>query len=398
MDHMTSQNLQNIKTIFQEQTSVALVRPRRRRVKLAALLAAAMVCLLAVTGFALVEFSSLAGDDLGFSSEYLGQGLVAIRVENRSDKVLRFQQQLKLMRWSAGEVPLSGPVLFENTEFAPHSQGTMTVDLSGACDVAELEKPLTDDHYYLVLTNNNFLFGQDWMCSVRFGEVHSSAPVVVAPPAAHEALTAAVEEALRPYFATITFDPAQRRAMQAEYAAAYEALFAEFSGTIVPSVSPMELTLDADLPQGVLEGSFTEEQLRELVGLHRRSVDHNFKLLASEGETALTISTVLPQANCDALPLLYVLIYEKEAVRPDACAFIRGRLLTFEELEEQKVFEDQRYVCYEVSSLVWSDVDHLLEDFAAQYPGLMEDQGARQQVEAVLGYYREHLSQLFYYR
>ena len=46
----------------------------------------------------------------------------------------------------------------------------MTIDLSAAYDFSVLEQPLVDDHYYFVLTNNNFLFGQDWMCSIEFTE------------------------------------------------------------------------------------------------------------------------------------------------------------------------------------------------------------------------------------
>ena len=45
----------------------------------------------------------------------------------------------------------------------------MTINLSLAYDIQLLETPLENgDHYYLVLTNNGFLLGQDWHCSVNF--------------------------------------------------------------------------------------------------------------------------------------------------------------------------------------------------------------------------------------
>lgn len=52
-----------------------------------------------------------------------------------------------------------------------HSEGTIVIDLSEGYNIAELEGPLpSGDWYYLVLTNNNFVFGQDWMCGIDFDE------------------------------------------------------------------------------------------------------------------------------------------------------------------------------------------------------------------------------------
>ena len=60
--------------------------------------------------------------------------------------------------------PLSGKVSFSNTEIPANSSGTMVIDLSDAYDISLLETPISDDDlYYLMLTNNNFLFGQDSM-------------------------------------------------------------------------------------------------------------------------------------------------------------------------------------------------------------------------------------------
>lgn len=58
----------------------------------------------------------------------------------------------------------------QGTAIAPHSQGVVSIDISEGYDVeAMMEEKLQErDVYYFVLTNNNFAFGQDWMCSFDF--------------------------------------------------------------------------------------------------------------------------------------------------------------------------------------------------------------------------------------
>ena len=84
-----------------------------------------------MTAFAFNLFSSLAGDELSLCADYQGNGLVSITVENKSEKVLKFQPQLKLMRWSTGEEiqPDSDDIVFTATEIQPHTSGVMTIDL-----------------------------------------------------------------------------------------------------------------------------------------------------------------------------------------------------------------------------------------------------------------------------
>lgn len=167
-------NLHNIQTIFQQKTGVDLhpVKSRFLPVKMTVIMAAILLCGFSMTAFTYNLFSSLRGDELSLSASYQGNGIVSVQVENRSDKQLNFQPQLKLIRWSTGQEikPVSDDVVFSKTEFQPHTSGTMTVDLSQAYDIEQLEQPLNEDHYYFVLTNNDFLFGQDWMCTVYFCE------------------------------------------------------------------------------------------------------------------------------------------------------------------------------------------------------------------------------------
>ena len=170
MEPFTPDRLSHIERRFCEKAGLPYV-PRRRRPVRTALVLAAALCLLSLTVFAAGLFSPLHGDALSLSARYEGDGIVSVTVENGSDKPLTFQPQLKLMRWStAQEVePLpGGEVDFETLQFAPHSEGVMTLDLSHAYDVEALEEPLQNDHYYLLLTNRDFVFGQDWMCSLFF--------------------------------------------------------------------------------------------------------------------------------------------------------------------------------------------------------------------------------------
>ena len=92
----------------------------------------------------------------------------------------------------------------------------MTVDLSSAYNLDELETPLHNDWYYLVLTNHNFLFGQDWMCSVSFSEKDSMDdpvyPVQPSPAEADPELYQQIETDLRPFFGESILVDKEKRA------------------------------------------------------------------------------------------------------------------------------------------------------------------------------------------
>lgn len=148
---------------------------RRTWVLRAAAACAFLLVLPTATVLAVDYFSSLKGDELAFGRvEYRGDGIVAIQVQNNSDKVLEFQENVKLGIFYANEeIPQTkgGSVKMEGNVIAPHSSSELIVDLSGAYDMEIANRPLTDDWYYLVLTNNHFVFGQDWQCMVDFQNV-----------------------------------------------------------------------------------------------------------------------------------------------------------------------------------------------------------------------------------
>lgn len=260
MNRMKKQNLRNIKCMFEEKTGVDLNPAHRMGRKMPGrklvILAAVLVCCLALTAFTYPLFSSLDGDELALSGSYLGVGIVEVFVENRSDKELQFQNQVRLMSWNNGEVEAHGKVKVENTRFEPHSSGIMTVDLSDAYDIETLETTVPgkpkDSWYYLVLTNNSFLFGQDWMCSFHFVEELPEETVEAEPdPSMGRAQTIGdVEEELRFYFERAYWDqiPAFNEA-NFEYQQKLRELLARTDGTFVHSVDPYLLV---ELPENVV--------------------------------------------------------------------------------------------------------------------------------------------------
>ena len=411
MNTFRKTNLENIQHIFQEKTGIQAELPRHSRLPLrtAVTMAAVLLCLTA-TAFAASLFSSLSGDDLGLSATYEGDGIVSIQVENRSDKSLQFQPQLKLMRWSTGEEipPLSDRITFTGTDFDGHTSGTMTIDLSRAYDMAALEEPLTDDHYYLILTNNHFLFGQDWMCTVSFAKpVQSPAedPDPLSPGQADEALTAQVLPALQPYFADYVADIDQRRARNTQYLEACQDLLAEVQDKLAAPVSPYLGIGDPDA--GVIfDETVPADNQYLLTSLNPASLDgYGLPVGAAAAEQALVLSAIIPQRQGETdgggtIPLLYLFTYDREDIRsPQDCTFVHGRLLTFAQLEGSKVYADERYVCYDLTDLFYTDLRSHVESMLSQRSDLYFDEQVWKRVENIARYYRdpETLSSKIYY-
>lgn len=415
MNSFEQTNLEHIQQIFQTKTGVVLNRPRLRRPLRGVLILAAVIgCLTAGVAADQGLFSSLDEDDLSLNAVYQGDGVVSIEVENRSDRDLNFQHQVKLTRWTTSEeLEAHGGVSFDHTAIPAHTTGTMTVDLSGAYDMEELERPLTDDWYYLTLTNHNFAFGQDWTCGVDFAE-NIQTPVVYPDAAVPDAsVLAAMEDGLKVYFERSSLDVRDRREAEAEYIALYTKLFEKFNGTIVPSVSPVlpgnrisleqpYLTLREPEVGVMFDPSVPEDQQRQLVGQNWFSRDSAFKLVAGEGEYALVVSALLPSRRYqDAgheIPLFYVLTFEKDAVRADAHAFIYGHIISFADMAEYQVYEDEDYVCYEVSALMYADPLQYAKQLARQDADIRWDTQSEERLEAVYRYYKNELSNLFMYR
>lgn len=394
-------HLQAIRTIFTDRTGVQPPRrsPARPTVRRVLLLAAVLTCCLTLSAFAVNLFSSLSGDELSLSATYQGNGLVSIQVENRSDKVLCFQPKLKLMQWSTSQEiqPLSGTVLFEGTTIEAHTSGTMTVDLSSAYDLSLLEQPLTNDHYYFVLTNNNFLFGQDWMCSVEFAPSPKSVqqePQPLSPSEADTALAGRTAEALQPYFDTYITDPDARRDKIQAYYADCQALLRPLGDRLV---SPASLPLLPELPAPDVpfDESVPAEYQLSLIGADISTLDaYGIPVGGAEGERVLVLNAHLPQYKSQSdggapVPLLYLMTYETADLKsPQDYTLIHGQLLTFAQLEPYKVYQDEQFVCYDVTHLFYTDLRQHVESVIRQRTDIYYDDQVWARVEHIYAYFQ----------
>lgn len=421
---LTKRNLRNIKGIFQEKTGVELSPPRRTAggvpVKKILVAAAIIAGCLMLAAFAYPLFTPLEGDELSLKGEYLGNGIVSVYVENKSDKDLKFQEQLRLINWfTEEEAPkLDGAVVFTGTKFPAGTSGTMTIDLSGAYDLEYLENDVANPWYYLLLTNQNFLFGHDWMCSVFFNEYagEEAEEAAVEAPAEH---LEAVEEELRFYFeeayegAPIAFNEANFPYLQK-----LDEVLARFDGNVVSALSPTIMVGEAsqylspepglkDVPDGVILDDAVPADQQYLLALDEWTYSDAYgRLVASGTEKAWVIHGMIPQRQGEtdggaAIPLVFLFVYDAEAAAdPENYAYIYGQLLSFGQLEQYKVLADDHYAIYDATDLIYTDVDAYLDYFLSTRADVFCDAQIRQRIRNIYGFYRdrETLANLIYYR
>ena len=411
MGKMTKQNVDNIKDRFERETGARL-QPSRFPGNRVLLVAAVIAVGAVLAAFSSPLFTPLEGDELSLSGEYLGNGIVSVQVKNDSDKVLTITDA-KLFSWNDGEVEKlpGGKVLLENTKIEPHSEGMLTVDLSGAYDVECLESTVPgkpkDSWHYLLLTNHSFLFGHDWMCSFHFAqdpEALETEPMFVENPAAHT--MEEIEENLRFYFEDAYYDvlPAFNEQNFA-YQQKLQELLMRTEGIFVRPVDPMLLV---ERPKDVVfDTAVPEEEQYRLVNQGHYSLD-GYKRMVGSSFSGVTSDFVLqlggyiptePGENDGGvtIPLVYLATYETDAVKQEgAFAFLYGRILTFAQLEESKVYEDAQYVVYDVTDLYYTDLDAYIDTFVSGN-AVYFDESVRIRLHNIRDYYREPGNLIFYY-
>ena len=412
MNRFTKNNLRNIRQTFEEKTGVNLNEGRPASPKKTTyLLLAAALCALLLASCARTLFSGLNGDDLSLGGTYLGDGIVSIEVANRSDKSLEFQKQVKLMGWRNGEVePLPGGTMrVENTRFPAHSGGTMLVDLSEAYDIKALENgtwgTLEESGYYLILTNHDFLFGHDWMCFFHFSEpaeeITPTEPETPPEPAPAQNLDGITDD-LKSYFEDTYLDePPTMTQAHFEYQQKVQELLAQTNGTLVHPVdphvfvqTPREQVFDETLPMDI-QYQVVIQQYHSLDAFNRM-VGAAFSGTGSD--QSLQIMAVLPeyQGQTDGgqcIPVVYLFVYERAALTAEnPYAFIYGNIIPFSRMEQDKVYEDDRYVIYDMTDLFYTDLDAYLDDFVGVMKGkvsLYFDEQIRRRVHNVYDYFRD---------
>lgn len=406
MSHMTGKNLENIKEIFEAKTGTQLQGSRKYVPrKLLALALAALLCL-GLAAFSYPLFTPLNGDELSLAAEYLGGGVIAIQVENRSDRDLQFQKTLKLYSWLTGEeiFPSAEEIAFSNTFFPAHDSGTMTVDLSQAYDIAALEAQLPgkprEMPYYLLLTNNSFLFGHDWICSVSFDrpEADKAAPEDHVSRAAEN--LEAMEEDLQFYFA----DSYQDRIMGLNeanftYLQKVDELLKRSTKKLLHPLAPAILVADPSEPLDPQPEIRLEVQADGLqVFTQWRTVDGFSRLVGSGiSEKALALTVGFPnQDSSRDIPLIFAFAFDAKAIEDAEYAFVYGQLVSLRELENAKVYQDAHYAIYDITDYLYSDLDGYLDDLQSIRKDLKLDEQIRQKIHTLREYYRDNLEDLIF--
>lgn len=375
---------------------------------------------LAVSAFDL--FSPLAGDELVLSATYNGYGVVSVYVDNKSDKTLEFDKKLKLMLWStSAEVEkLSDDVKFRNTKFKPHTSGTMTIDISNVYDIKSLEEPIDkNDHYYFVLTNNDFKHGYDWHCAISFDNRLNEIKNEVDALVDKLDLTSfnnqegkengEIIEELKPFFEEYVLNPYLRNEKVEKYFEIVDEVLnkeRKNGKKIIRTENPLLLVGDPDASV-VFDARVPQDKQYALIGEHHYILDAYNIPVASRDEDCLVLSTVLPQRKSDItspdgapIDILYIFQYNlKEIKEDDTYVFIRGRLLNYQRLEKYKIYEDEKYVSYDMTDLFYSNIEDHIDVLRKTRSDIYYDDGVKIRINNIYNYYRnkDNINKLFFY-
>ena len=405
MSTFRDENFQNIVNQFERKTGTRLYPKRNYKMRTLpklAILAATVAVFALMAAFAYPLFSPLNGDALELEAAYKGNGNVAIYVKNLSNRDLEFQPQVKLVKWITGEeVPQqSGDMVFDDLTFPANSEGTLHLDISEAYDIQMLEQSLISEWYYLVLTNHNFVFGQEWKCSIYFGmedpyQENSGEPLY----SIDHRIVSQVEEDLRFYFEDDFIGFLAANPLHYEYLQKAQELLLRQEKRAVEAV-------DTDLMVHLVEEEplFGSESTKLSTGQRLTVQDAFGKLVGSTTyEHVNCVSTYLPASAAGdgeryQVPLLYFSAFETAAVSDETCAFIYGQIVEFDELEPYKVYEDGEYVCYNVTHLFYSDLDSYMEDIIeyrkATKQNYYYDEELASQLRTMYDYYTENLQMI----
>lgn len=411
MDRLQKHNLYNINRCFERKTGTRLISaysqpermeaPRRRVLRPALLVAMIAVVGLSLAAFTWPLFSPLDGDALVLSATYEGDGIVRVEVENRSHKKLEFQPQIKLFHWVTDEeVPQTGEVIFEGATISANSTQTMTLDLSAAFDMEALEQSRVTDHYYILLTNADFLYGQEWKCSVFFGEdtgvtADTDTPNYTIDPAVLEN----IDEELRFYFEDDYMGIFAANPLHYDYLQKVEEYLLRQEATVVHCIDP-DLIVEA-VPDGVMFDESVAPELQYTLAAQYDTICDIFGkyVSAREHEHFLELGTYVPayEGSDDTswiLPLVYVATYAKsQVVTGEEVTFIYGQLVSFNDLADYLVYEDDDYLCYNVTHLFYTDLREYVQTVIGMDPDYYYyEEGFYTRIENIYNYYMEGLS------
>ena len=166
------------------------------------------------------------------------------------------------------------------------------------------------------------------------------------------------------------------------------------------------MAIDGLNPDVVFDKTAPLEMQHWLTGLHEHTLDgYGIPVGSAEGESALVLSAYVPQHKGEVdggaeVPLLYFFTYSVDDIQsPEDYAFIHGQIITFEQLEQYKVYEDDQYVCYEVTDLFYTNLRQHVESIISQRSDIYFDEQVWERVENIYTYYKDRdvLASRFYY-
>ena len=327
---------------------------------------AAVLIFVTMAAFTYPLFSPLRGDALTLQANYEGDGIVSIQVTNHAKRDLEFQPQIKLGKWITDEeiLPVSDEIAFDGLKIDGNSVSTLVIDLSKAYDIAMLEESKVSEWYYLILTNQNFIFGQEWKCSVYFGKedpyqeetpekLYSMDPKIIER----------IDEDLRYYFEDDFLGFLAANPLHYEYLQKVQEKLLRSGKNIVPLVDAMVMLgapEEVELPEDFLretppQNSTVQDAFGKLVGA---TTDEHVKKICYFAPAAATDT-----GESYEIPLLYYASFERLAMTGENdCAFIHGQMVSFEELAPYQVYENETHVCYNVTHLFYTDLRGYVDD------------------------------------
>ena len=323
------------------------------------LIAAVFITILCLCAFTYSYFSTLAGDNLILTATYAGDGIVLAQIEKQSDRDLKLEPRVRLLYYSDKEpVKTTGqdPVITGLT-IPGNAKQTVRIDLRNAYDLDQLERTY-NDFIMLQLTNKGFAPGQKWTCIVSFRKESSN----YVPQYVTTSDTVRAEHvlpSLKAYFENFTPDVFARWADVPDYLELVEDELSQVNGNIVAPVDPFYYWDLAEHHTLVQSSCFD---------------GYNKLLGRNDVEKIKHISIFVPRLldgkeldGTQEIPIFYLWIFAKSDIQsPDDYAFMRGNLLTFRQIEEYKVYEDNEHVIYEMHHLIYSDLRSYVEEMLIQ--------------------------------
>ena len=179
-----------------------------------------------------------------------------------------------------------------------------------------------------------------------------------------------------------------------------------FDGTVVRALSPdimvglpsryldPEPRMDKPPAGTVFDPEVAVERQYLLTWSDWEYADAYGRMVASKEEKAWTQVAVLPQREGQAdggvtLPLIFLFVYDAEAALDENYAFIYGQLLSFAQLEQYKILEDEYYAVYDATDLIYTDLDAYLDYFLSTREDVFCDEDIRKRVHAIYEFYQD---------